>query len=132
MKKAFRNGTAALMLVILFGSIPSSGQQIVGPPPIDAEKTGQKTDFATANQVLPYAYMANDAYNEEDTVTINIPGWKRVGDWEKIFREAGPRHEEQIPDAESVGFYAAIYQNSKTGEVCIAYQGTKGLSTQRG
>lgn len=112
-----------LMLVILFGSIPCSGQKVVGPPPNDAEKTGKKIDAATAEQVLPYGLMSQDAYY--DTATINIPGWTRVpGDWEGIFGNPKSGLQDQIQNAKSVGFYAAIYRNNRTGEISIAYRGT--------
>ena len=112
----------ALSLLILFSSIPSSGQQIAGPPPNDAEQTGQKIDAAMADEVLPYGLMAQDVYYDKQT--LNIPGWTRIDDWEGIF--ANPKSELGgfRNDAKSIGFYGAVYQNSRTGEISIAYRGT--------
>jgi Protein of unknown function (DUF2974) len=100
----------AVIPFVLFGSAPSAGQE-----------TGEKIDAATAEQVLPYGLMSQDAYY--DTARINIPGWTRVDDtWETIFEQN--RQRDLINGAESVGFYAAIYRNNRTGEICIAYRGT--------
>ncbi|MCK1481004.1 DUF2974 domain-containing protein [Bradyrhizobium sp. 197] len=80
-------------------------------------------DEPTANSVLPYAYMSRDVSGADATP---IGGWTRIADWKTIFSKGG-LPADMISSAERVGFSAALYRNSATGELTIAYRETKGL-----
>ena len=88
-----------------------------------------------AIDVLPYAGMSSDAYN--DQAVLKIPGWKREPyDWTTIFKNAGIA-DRVIKDAANSGFYAAIYRNEsdkthKIGERVIAFRGTNGWTDSKG
>ncbi|MEY9880431.1 Mbeg1-like protein [Bradyrhizobium sp. USDA 329] len=70
-------------------------------------------DIPTKNLILPYVYMAQDAYSNKGSATIP-DGWTRVeAGWITKFNQA----------AASSGFFAAVYGNDK-GDIAIGYRGT--------
>ncbi|MFL9828913.1 hypothetical protein, partial [Rhodoplanes sp. SY1] len=75
-------------------------------------------DARTAEEVLPYARLAEDVYNSPGTTSV--AGWSRV-EWQDVYREAGKASE--IPSVAASGFYAAVYRNQKTGEVVLSFRG---------
>lgn len=66
------------------------------------------TKWQTVAAALPYAKLSNAVYERKESVG----DWTRVSDEEKTFTKGG--------------FHASTYQNSKTGEFVIAFQGSCG------
>ncbi|MFZ0844769.1 MAG: hypothetical protein WAM62_03190 [Pseudolabrys sp.] len=81
-------------------------------------------DSKTAAQVLPYALMSRDAYSNTGGDVGTATQWKRVANWDTILAQNGasPATINAIRDS---GFYAAVYQNQKTGAVSVAFRGTE-------
>lgn len=107
-----------LFIIVWFlasGSGPTYGQGTVDPRP----------DGPTAHRILPYAVMANGAYN--NPIQLGYPGWRRLPfDWEPILHRQGMTLN-QIKQIKSLGFSATVYRNDSTGEITIAYRGTDQL-----
>src|ERR1043166_324287 len=92
-----------------------------------ADGEGEEISPQLANKVLPYAVLSFDAYNTTSNFGsfANLAyDWQRIDDWKSVLT----RHNYSpavIREADRAGFYAAVYRNSVTGEVAIAYRGTR-------
>jgi len=96
---------------------------------LHAQEDGQWADSTTAAEVLPYAYLANDSYNETANGSEIPAGYKRIGTWEDIYRLHGL--DSKIIGGRLAGFFATIYSN-RDRELVISYQGTKGWLDAKG
>jgi hypothetical protein len=92
---------------------------------VAAEGAGEQISPQMASTVLPYAVLSQDAYNSTSNFgefSNLASGWERIDDWKTVLA----RHNYSaafIADAERAGFYAAVYRNTLTGEVAVAYRG---------
>jgi hypothetical protein len=83
-----------------------------------AAQYGPALDSKTAVIALPYVRLAIDAAEASTNVAHMVGGLQLS--WEIPFRRAG-YSERQIQLIRSSGFFAAIYEDGRTGEVTIAY-----------
>lgn len=83
-------------------------------------------DSNTAKKALPYALMSRDANNDiskgQDLGTAT--DWKRTSNWDSILQANGASTS-TITAIRNSGFFAAIYQNQKTGDVAVAFRATQ-------
>jgi hypothetical protein len=63
-----------------------------------------------------------DEAQQRDTDDISLAGLKRIADWDVIFAAAGFT-QAQIRSIRASGFSAAIYENQRTGEITIVFDG---------
>jgi hypothetical protein len=85
------------------------------------EAFGPPIDPTTANAMLQYAVVARDVYSESGG-DVRIASVKRVADWEQVLRKAG-YSDGRVRALKDSNFFAAIYQNERTGEIIIGYRG---------
>ena len=120
-----------------FPTQSSAGQATLTPKLSDAERLakakieaqqqaalyGLSIDRGTANRVLPYARLSQDAYSDKPG-NIGVPNVRRVSDWETILKSGG-YSDQQVAAFKRSGFSATVYRNDKTDEIVIAYRGTE-------
>jgi hypothetical protein len=91
-----------------------------------AEGVGEEISPRLAEEVLPYAQLSQQVYNPGGAFNAAqvLGSWQKIGDWQSELK----KHKASLPErliAKGSGFYAAIYQNTKTGEVVVSYRGTR-------
>lgn len=109
---------------------PETSPPLFTPPPSTFEPSPapkvcsqpENIDGAGALRALPYGLMARDAY--ESAATSPSIGIVPLATWDSILRNAGVS-DLQINALKLTGFSATLYQNTKTGEVTIAYRGSQ-------
>jgi hypothetical protein len=94
-----------------------SALSIASAPAIAGDVT--PVNDAVAIYVLPYAQMSQGAYS----AALPAGDWKPINtSWQGFFTLAD--RPDLIPQGNASGFSAEIFQNTKTGEVAIAFRGT--------
>jgi hypothetical protein len=83
-------------------------------------------DSKMAKQTLPYALLSRDVYDDKGGNVGTATEWKRTDNWDTLLLKNGASTA-TINSIRNSGFYAAVYQNQKTGQISIAFRGTDSI-----